>query len=54
MENDFDEAHINKVFSMFDKDNDGLIQTKEVGSVIRLIGRNPANEEVQNIVSSFK
>lgn len=53
MENDFDEQHINRIFSMFDRTKNGQIQSKEVGTVLRLIGKNPTNEEVQNIVNNF-
>lgn len=45
------EPHIKNIFSMFDKDNDGHILSKELGTVLRLIGHSPTNEEIQAIVT---
>lgn len=39
------EKQVHSVFSMFDHDNDGCIHHRELGTVLRLLGRNPTNEE---------
>ena len=44
--NEFKEA-----FSLFDKDGDGTITTKELGTVMRLLGRTPTEAELQDIIN---
>ena len=34
------------MFSMFDKDGDGTIDTKELGTLLRSLGKNPSPDEV--------
>ena len=34
-------AEFKKAFSLFDKDGDGTITTKELGTVMRSLGQNP-------------
>ena len=34
-------------FSIFDKDKDGTIPTKELGTVVRSLGMNPTEAELQ-------
>ena len=40
-------------FALFDKDGDGIIKSKEVGTVIRAIGFNPLEQEVQDAVKQY-
>ena len=40
------ENQIHRVFSLFDHDNDGHIAKRELSTVLRLLGRNPTNEEI--------
>ena len=39
-------AEFKEAFSLFDKDGDGTITTKELGTVMRSLGQNPT--EVRN------
>ena len=42
-----------EAFALFDKDNDGTITCKELGTVMRSLGQNPTEAELQvSIVSS--
>lgn len=36
-----------QAFALFDKDADGLITAKELGTVLRAIGKSPTDAEVQ-------
>lgn len=36
---------------MFDKDNDGKITTKELGTVMRLLGQNPSESELNDMIN---
>ena len=38
------------VFTMFDKDGDGTVSTKELGVVMRALGQNPTDEELWEMI----
>jgi calmodulin len=40
-------AEFKEAFALFDKDGDGTITTKELGTVMRSLGQNPTEAELQ-------
>ena len=44
-------AEYKEAFAMFDKDGDGCITTKELGVVMRSLGQNPTEQELQEIIN---
>ena len=44
---------IQEVYSFFDKDNDGAITTHDVIRVIRSLGYNPTEKEVQGLINRY-
>ncbi|PKC60368.1 calmodulin [Rhizophagus irregularis] len=44
-------AEFKEAFSLFDKDNDGTITTKELGTVMRSLGQNPTEAELQDMIN---
>jgi calmodulin len=40
-----------EAFSLFDKDNDGQITTKELGTVMRSLGQNPSESELADMIN---
>ena len=43
-------AEFKEAFSLFDKDGDGTITTKELGTVMRSLGQNPTEQELQDMI----
>lgn len=46
-------ASIKEAFSLFDKDNDGFIASKDLGTVMRSLGQNPTQAELQEMISDL-
>jgi len=44
-------AEFKNAFSMFDEDGDGTITTKELGTVMRSLGQNPTEAELQELTN---
>ncbi|EMR09007.2 hypothetical protein PNEG_02782 [Pneumocystis murina B123] len=44
-------SEFKEAFSLFDKDGDGSITTKELGIVMRSLGQNPTEAELQDMVN---
>ncbi|KAF8407552.1 hypothetical protein HHK36_006686 [Tetracentron sinense] len=44
-------SEFKEAFSLFDKDGDGCITTKELGTVMRSLGQNPTEAELQDMIS---
>ena len=44
-------AEFKEAFSLFDKDGDGTITTKELGTVMRSLGQNPTEAELTDMVN---
>ncbi len=43
-------SEFREAFSLFDKDGDGTITTKELGTVMRSLGQNPTEQELQDMI----
>jgi calmodulin len=39
-----------EVFNLFDKDGSGTISASELGTVMRTLGQNPSETEVENMI----
>ena len=44
-------AEFKEAFSLFDKDGDGVITTKELGTVMRSLGQNPTEAELADMIN---
>lgn len=44
-------SEFKEAFSLFDKDGDGTITTSELGTVMRSLGQNPTEAEVQDMIN---
>jgi len=44
-------AEFKEAFSLFDKDGDGTVTTKELGTVFRSLGQNPTAAELQDMIN---
>lgn len=40
-----------EAFSLFDKDGDGFVSSKELGTVMRSLGQNPTEAELQDMIN---
>lgn len=46
-----DREEFQEAFNLFDRDGDGLISAKELGSVLRTLGQTPTEAEVQALIT---
>ncbi|XP_039269510.1 neo-calmodulin [Styela clava] len=44
-------AEFKEAFSLFDKDGDGKITTKELGTVMKSLGQNPSESDLQDMIN---
>ena len=44
-------SEFKEAFSLFDKDGDGTITTKELGTVMRSLGQNPTEAELKDMIN---
>ncbi|XP_036606369.1 neo-calmodulin-like [Trichosurus vulpecula] len=42
-----------EAFSLFDKDGNGIITTKELGIVMRSLGQNPTEAKLQDVINEI-
>ena len=46
-------AEFKEIFLFFDKDNSGTITTEEFGTVLRSLGQDPTETELQNMIEEI-
>jgi len=46
-------SELKEAFSLFDRDGDGSITTKELGIVMRQLGQNPTEGELQDMINEI-
>jgi calmodulin len=44
-------AEFKEAFSLFDRDGDGKITSKELGTVMRSLGQNPTEQEISDMIN---
>ena len=44
-------AELREAFSLFDKDGDGTITNKELGTVMRSLGQKPSESELREMIN---
>ena len=44
-------AEIHEAFNIFDKDGDGRVSSKELGTVMRSLGQNPTEKELADMIN---
>ena len=44
---------VREAFAIFDRDGDGTISTRELGTALRALGQNPSDAEVTGIIKTF-
>lgn len=49
----FFSTEFHKVYTLFDYDENGTISTDQLGTVMRALGVNPSDSEVQDIVNEI-
>ena len=42
-------AEIREIFTLFDKNSDGYVNTNELGTIIRALGQNPSNSDIKDM-----
>jgi len=46
-------AEFREAFSLFDKNRDGTISSAELGTVMRSLGQNPTENELQDMINEI-
>mmetsp|Transcript_31972 Transcript_31972/g.28337 ORF Transcript_31972/g.28337 Transcript_31972/m.28337 type:complete len:147 (+) Transcript_31972:11-451(+) len=49
MSTQVEEVQITEIFALFDKNSDGLVNTNELGTILRALAHNPTKEEVKTL-----
>ena len=52
MSNQEEVEQYREAFSLFDKNGDGTVSTKELGTIMRSLGQNPTEAELKDIVAN--
>lgn len=47
----YNRLEFREAFSLFDRDGDGTITTNELGTVMRSLGQNPTETELQDMIN---
>lgn len=47
---DFSLSELKEAFSLFDQDGDGTISTRDLGAVMRSLGRNPTEAQLRDMI----
>ena len=50
--NELQIAEIREIFTLFDKNSDGLVNTSELGTIVRALSLNPTEQEVDSMKKS--